>query len=442
MNGIYLSIVLLALYGDILKRYIPPETALFMLYSISIVILLLIYRIRNEKASVIPISREGVKILFFVKILISIYLLQLFTSINAPFMEGLSHALYMCIPLLYVVVIQEYCPEFELSRLGNYFLWLMIPVNLVGLAQYFIDPQFFASSTYNADSGIIYRNLLEGSFFARFPSVFASADRYSSMGLMQVYFVFILLLSRFENSFRNFLWISFNFVSAFAALFIAGARSRILIIVSVFAIMSIVVLLSCISATIKHTINIKLVKFVSFALILVVGFYFFGKTFIPREETEVFPVLTFLVQTYESNDVQDRIEQAIDLSLIPENITLFGEGLGSIDNAGKPGEFGIYSIWIESGLVWGSFLLIAFIGFIYVLSILTVRAFIAMKPVHLFIYCTALLLLIFGLLAGFTGVFELSTGILLCCSIAVITRSPYYITGHSFTAQPTMSDQR
>ena len=141
-----------------------------------------------------------------------------------------------------------------------------------------------------------------------------------------------------------------------------------------------------------------------------------------------FPVVELLLQSFESGDIDQRVADAATYSQLSAEISFFGQGLGSIGN-GKPGEFGIRSMWIESGFFWGIFMFFAFMGMIAAISMKIWRSFVVMDALSVAIYVIPVLLLIFGLLAGFTSTFELSTGLLLGCSIAVITRSSANITG-------------
>jgi len=77
--------------------------------------------------------------------------------------------------------------------------------------------------------------LFENGHFLRLPSIFVSADRYSAIGLIQFYLAFFLLLNQKQNKPVNIFWILFNFISGFIAMFISGARSRLIIVIAVFA---------------------------------------------------------------------------------------------------------------------------------------------------------------------------------------------------------------
>jgi hypothetical protein len=426
MNGIYISIALLVLYGDLIKRYLPAQESALALYTLAIAILFAIF-IMEKKNRGHASSSKGAKAVSLVAIVLSVtYLLQVFTSFNSPFIDGLIHAVYMCVPLIYIAVIQRNCPQFDLVRMGNVFLCLMIPVNCVGFIQYFIDPQFLISPVYSVESGIIVRNLLYGGTFLRFPSIFASADRYSAMGLMQLYFTFVLLHALNKPSHRWLSWILVNLFSASAVLLISGARSRIIIAATVLSLAGAAFIIKAFSSPkVKNAIpNVS--KVFPVLAILTVGYLFIGainKNLDLEEIAFQFPVITLFEQSFEEDDISFRLIEAGKLSIIPDDVTLFGEGLGTIGRGGKPGEFGIRSIWVESGLVWGSMLLLGFLGIIFILIRLTCKAFLLKHPSEVSIYSLPLLLMIFALLAGLTSAFELSSGILLGCSIAVITRS-------------------
>ncbi len=146
MSSIYLFIALVVLYGDVTKRYLSPQLSLLVLYVMAAAILIAMIRVGKKYKVYVPLSKEGQILNRLVLLLIVIYMLQLFTSFTSPFMDGLSHALYMVIPLLYIVIIQKYCPQFDLVKLAHVLFWLMIPVNLVGLVQHFINPDFLIST--------------------------------------------------------------------------------------------------------------------------------------------------------------------------------------------------------------------------------------------------------------------------------------------------------
>lgn len=429
MRVIYISIVLLVLYGDLIKRYLLAQESPIVLYALAIAILFAIFKVKKNYKTHIPISKEGRVVSSLTLFLIAIYMLQLFTSFDSEFIQGLTQAIYMSIPLLFIIVVQRYCPQFDLLKLGNVFFWLMIPVNCVGFIQYFIDSQFLISSVYSMKGGIVARNLMFGGTFLRFPSLFTSADRYSAMGLMQLYFVFIMFLSSVKLSYRRIFWIAFNFSSASAALLIAGARSRILIAVVVLVLMAVTLILGAFLSSRRRHLRTLGRALPIFSILLLVGYLLMGVFHQELgREGEAFPVLTLFQQSFEERDIHGRLEEATSSSFIPDEITLFGKGLGTVGEGGRPGEFGIRSMWIESGLIWGSLLLMGFAGIVLMLLKLTYSAFLSKKWIEIAVYCVPLLLMIMALLTGLTSAFELSSGILLGCTIAVITRSSLNVT--------------
>lgn len=430
MMDLYSSIVLLVIYGDIVKRYLPPQTSLAILYVSAILIMVIMYRMKSEKRTYASLSKDERLMNGSTILLIGVYLSQLLTSFNSPFMLGLSHAMYMCIPLLYIVVIQLYCPQFDLMKFGNVYLWLMIPVNIVGWVQYYINPNFLISAAYSGDlGGVILRNLFEGDPFSRYPSIFASADRYSSMGLMHFYFTLVLLTYSDGAPRRNKYWIAFNMASSWSALLIAGARSRILIALAALILMAINYI---VMSNQKHAQWLLKQVIIFTIVILIFGVIFTNFINHGQDEMEVFPVITFLQQSYQEGDIYDRIEQALSLSIVSDETTLVGDGLGTkSEPPGKPGEFGVYSIWGESGFIWGSLLLLGYAGMMLTMVRMTCRAFIFKQSVMSAIYSIPLMIIIFALLAGLTSAFELSSGVLLACTLAVITRASFNSTNAS-----------
>lgn len=435
MQRIYYAIVLLVLYGDLFKRVLPPSAALFAVYASALAILFAI-AIRSYSFTH-RISEEGHVLRVAVISLTLLYAAQLLTSSSEDFLDATSHALYMIVPLMYIWVLQSRCPEFDLVRLGKLFLLFMIPINLAGVVQYYFDPTFLISTTYDEVSGgVIARNFLYVGSFNRYPSLFASADRYSAMALMQLYFTAVVFMGTRTNPNRAKLWLIINVVSAVVALLIAGARSRIIIAI-------VAVILSMITYFIKILFagKLTLARAVGFfGLTLFLSIFMLQLT-TPHElsgatsEEDFFPVITMLAQTLQERDIAVRVDEAAEFSLLPDDITVFGQGLGTIGK-GKPGEFGIQSIWAESGLFWGVPMLIAFLVIVVSLALMTWRSFLTLEPLKVAIHMVPLLLLIFALLAGLTSSFELSSGLMLGCLIAVISRRQQTSTARSRKLEP------
>ncbi len=413
-RSVYFYIPLLALYGDIIKRFYPSG-ALATVYGLAILILLsIVYQSKGKRVS---LGREAKQIIFIVSLLIATYALQVSTSFNSPLNEGLSHFLYMAVPLSFIIVILKYLPQFELTRLAMFFLIMMIPINIAGFMQYWVDPSFMISTGYSGDlGGVIERNLIYKGVFNRYPALFVSADRYSAMALMQFVFSIMVLSGKGAASYKRYLWFIVNLLSSFAALGISGARSRIFIALTISSFIAVVQLVALIRVS-GISIDRRIKGLVALTLSLCLIILFFTETHAPNRED--IPILTMIQQTFAERDIHSRIDQSLTLSFIPDDISLFGAGLGTESQVpGKPGEFGIRAIWAESGFFWGSLILFCFLGIVYLLFIYSFKAAVKGESLSFVMHSTPLLLIIFGLLSGFTGVFELSSGILLACVIA------------------------
>lgn len=417
MNAFYWGLALLVVWGDLVKSYYPAQEALAMLYAAACLLLLLLvgasgWRLRPIQGRDANLASNAA--LF----LILIYFLQWGTSVYGPAREGLNHVLYMAIPLAYVVVISLYRPNFDHVALANLVLLLMIPVNLIGIVQYTVDPTFFISTSYSGESGgVIRRNLLYDAAFQRFPSLYASADRYSAMGLMQFYYSIILLNAPTTGRLR-LAWTAFNVLGALTALAIAGARSRIMIVFVLAAVITVVYLVQRLLAGQRQKGG-RILAILSAAT--VIGFLAFVAREAPVGQYSVF---VFLQQSLLERDLNHRIDQTITQSRLPDEISAFGQGLGTIGVGGKPGEFGIRSIWAESGVIWGSLLLA---GFTALMLALARRAIVSIRQRHLLelaLSLMAILIVATALLTGLTSAFELSSGLLLACAIVLAVRPP------------------
>jgi hypothetical protein len=422
MKYIYIGIGLLTVYGDLLKGFLPPDIALGTLYGLAGVILLLM--IACDKRS--PVGTQQGNLMKMASLaLIILYTVQIFPSV-----EGLTYAVinaaYVSIPLGFTVVILTCCSSFELRRLANVILWMIIPVSCVALIQLFLDTGFLVNMNYGEQGAVILRNFLEGGeTFARLPSLYVSADRYSAMALMQLYFALVMLLNVNKRGIFSVLWPTFNCASALMALLISGARSRILITAIVFGAVSFSFLFSVVSPEGRQQCN-KLARAVLLLLGtgVLIGIVLPGFTnLIFAREDPVFPVVKLLQQSKEQGDINERVTGTLMDSAPPQNVTLFGEGLGTVSETGRPGELGVASIWIESGLIWGSLMLLAFGGMILALLFPFFRSILSGQALKVALFGVPILQIVFALISGLSSSFELSSGVLLGCSLGAITRS-------------------
>ncbi len=413
MNYLYFAIVGLSVYGDTLKWILPADAALATLYVLAAAVLVAIVAIGRP----LKLQRDARVVAILALVLVGCYATQAATSFEVPLEGAMKTALYVSIPLLYIVAIQKYWVDFDIERTARIFLICMVPINVVGAIQYFVDPSFLVLTTYSDETAIIVRNLGEGESFSRYPSIFASADRYSAMALMQFYFSLVVLQARDKRSYWGWAWVLANLALSVVALFIAGARSRVMIAGGLSAILMFGLVFAAVTSN-RLSGRTKVAGFAVFTALACVAVIVW-----PDEAQRAeFPVLELLHRSIEGGEISDRINDAIYLSMIDNDISMFGNGLGSESEGGRPGEFGIMTIWAESGLFWGVVMVGCFAGMVWMLLKSAVIAFMRRQPVNAAIFAFPSVLLLFAVVAGLSSSFELSTGLMLATSIAWVTQ--------------------
>jgi hypothetical protein len=425
MNIIYFVVVVLTLYSDLLiKGNLSGSMALAVQYILAFVILALMVKIGDKKKTDFTSDSSAANIIsFFVYFLIFNYTIQMLTANDVPMMHSATHLAYVCIPLLFLPVVLWRCPEFNLAKLCGVFLLLMIPVNVVGFIQYFIDSSFLISYSYSESGGIVLRNSYHG-VFSRYPSIFVSADRYSAIALIQLYFSIILLSLTEKRTFKFSLWINFNLICGALGILISGARSRIFIVLILMFFMTLSLFaFNWLRLKSRNKFNAVLAS-----MLILIGSSIFIISNPSTLESELvdFPVIDLLTTSIKKKATEERILRYISRTSVSYDVTLLGKGLGSLGYGGKPAEIGVGSIWIECGVVGGILILTGFFGIIIVLLYLTITAFIRGSPLDVCIFGLPTLALSMGLLTGLTSVFEFSSGILLMVAVgANIQRYSY-----------------
>ncbi len=426
MRLVYFSILLLTVYGDFAKRVLSPSASVAFLYGAALAVALWMIALPKMKMPYKAGGEARVILGCFIFILL-LYIFHLLVALaRGVNFSAISSALYICIPVFYSIAILKFYPQFNVVKLAQIFLILMIPVNAVGLIQYFVNPDFLISTAYAATGGIIERNLLEtGTTFLRFPSIYVSADRYSALGLTQCFFALMVGGLPGQRKRPNIFWVLLGFAGGIIALLVSGARSRILITLVLTLLFTLTAIRSLYLRGGRASFMRKLVKRILIGVFLVVPALFFLIVCNPQllQYVSNYQVIDFLIMSFHEGNVTSRIDEAASLSLLPENISLFGEGLGSL--SGKPGEFGIMSMWSEGGLVFGGLTLVAFIVIILNLTRLAVKSFLKGEPSKTAVFAFPALVLSFGLLTGLTGVLEFSSGILLMVSLAAAMKYAY-----------------
>lgn len=402
-----------AVYGDLLKRVLPGTVALVSLYAISVTIILFMLatgrRSQRFRLRTPAVSRLAA-------LLMATYYIQFCLGLEVDLLPAMMMLMYVCVPLAIIVVIPCAYPEFDIHALALQTTILMVPIHAVGAVQAFIDPQFLVSTAYSETGGVIARNFLDGTdTFNRLPSLFASADRYAGVSAMQVFLTFLLFSEQALRTKRAMLWLTFSLLLAFAGLFFAGARSRILIVAAALLVAGIALLVSVQRGrltTFGRTILVRAVMVIG--LLLTVGLSFESV----RHRIAELPIFAMLEQTAEQGDAQDRTQQAIDISMVPDDVKFFGEGLGKSGD-GRPGEFGIRAMWIEGGFFWTIIMLMIHAGILLSIVMEAIRSTLGGNAVLSLMLTAGGLFWLFGLLAGLSSSFELSVALLLCPMIAV-----------------------
>ena len=399
-----------ALYGDLLKRVLPGTVAVALLYAISAVILLaMILTGRRRRTSRTPLISTLAGMLMLT------YFLQFCTGFEVDLLPALMMFIYVCIPLAIIFIIPSAYPEFDIRALAQYTMILIVPIHMIGIVQHFIDPHFMVSTAYSEMGGVIVRNFLEGTdTFQRLPSLFASADRYAGVSAMQVFLSFMILSGQKKRQWRSMLWLAFNLVSAAGGLMISGARSRILIAAAALLVAGIALLFKLVTGQMSNIGKVMLSRAAIVAGLALAGALSFESV---RDHITDMPVVTILAQTADKGDVQGRFQAAVDISMVPDGVKFFGEGLG-VSGSGRPGEFGVRAMWIEGGFFWTVIMLIIHAGILLAIVRGGIRATLTGNAMLSMALTGGGTFWLFGLLAGLSSAFELSLALLLFPMIA------------------------
>lgn len=443
---LYMAIAALALYGDLLKRVIGATGALFTIYAIFGLIIATCFAkaYAPEARSVRPGNNWFSTVCLA---LLGVYLIQMGTNFDVPLFEAVASAFYIVLPLTYIVTITRCFPQFDLYRLGQSFLVLMPPIVAVALVQYFVDESFMVDMTYGGaggSGGVIARNLMddnilgEGTYYNRLPSLMVSADRLSAVGMMHLYFC-VLVLHGYSGRMttRRVLWLLFSVVSAIAVLMIAGARGRILVVGAAIALAGLPMLKQLIARGRQRLSSTRFSPVVTVMVVAMIA----GAVWAARMEGNTagsiaaVPMVRQLKATAEKGDVWDRTSDYFTNSFMPDDVTVFGRGLGTVGVGGRPGERAVTTMWIESGFFWTLPMLLMHAALVLRLTQCLAGAFRRQTPYDVFLCAVPLLLWVFGLLTGFTVTFELTTALTLFPAVAVITagvvaspaRGPVYV---------------
>lgn len=405
-----------AVYGDLTKRVLPATAALGTLYAVTAGIIVIM--LANGRHN----GRQSDRILVHLSVaLLTVYSLQFLTGYHAELLPALMMLFYIAVPLVLLLTILTVYRSFDIQSLAFYTAVFMLPVHAVGLIQHFVNPNFLISHAYSENGGIIARNFLVGTnTFDRLPALFASADRYAGVSAMQFLLSFLLPRGRGPHRKASLALIGLSLLSGAIGMGLAGSRSRILIVGGALVGGGVALFVNLLRSPGSRRMRFMFKTAVVALILSLIATVGSEKV---RDRISEFPVLSMLAETQDKGDVQDRFHQAAHISSIPDDVTFFGEGLGS-DAEGRPGEFAIRSMWIEGGLFWTTIMLLIHVSILLTIGRSLVRAITAGRPLLSMLLTASWLFWLFGLLAGFSSLFELSLALLLFPTLGVAALAP------------------
>lgn len=432
-NYAYLILCLffvIAVFGDLIKRYFSDYVALGILYGFSGIFLVVLFGV-GVKEYTRKIMLKSVAYSFTVIIIIFLYFIQILFNPADRLFSSIVFFTYLAVPLIIFLnfILRDY--NIEGFKLALIFSILMMPHHLVGIFQIFFDQNFLISRQYSEGGGIIIRGFLMGEAqnYFRFPALFVSADRYAGMCAVQLAVsAYFLPYLRNSKSIYVFCLVVLVF-SALLGSLISGVRSRMLIGYASF-LFGVLVYWVHSTATLRSVPVFKnknmkalLTRVTFVSLGIGSGIYF---------SYLIFDSVKILAQSLIINDFKLRMHNYVARSFISEDTPLVGIGMGGI--SARPSEFALQSLWIESGLVFGIPIAVLFAGLIILLVRSLLQAAFANQSGDAAIILCFTGFLAFGLLAGFSTNFELSMA-LSCFPIAAIAISGYTKAGLSLNVR-------
>lgn len=388
------ALFFIAVYGDIIKYALTPAFSNLLLYFILFIVMSAIFLTPNARA----IDVEIIYLLFIMYIIVVIMSIFAFMSFPQQGVKSLSYLIYFCIPV-FTLNIAARKLDFAFYQKFKRLLILSLPIVFIAIVQKFYDQSFLVNSSYSSDSALILRNLFDGSFFVRYPSIYASADRFSGVCMC---LVIMAAQYSFYSERKSEKFIGGVLIILFTVgLLIAGARSRILVLI----------IPVIIGLFFGFFIMLKSKKIELSVILLVLSLFIsFFATMLDPLVLSVFEVTNMIADTIVNGDVVVRLLQAY-VESFPTSTDAFNFELGA-DANGKPGEFMLRSFSVDIGIFGRNIFLflhilvllqVCFIIFRYVLE----RDFPkSLLSVFLLIY------LLLGFTAGVTGIYEFSSAIL------------------------------
>ena len=394
--ALFSLVLFFSIYGDLLKRVMVPSAALAVVYAIPL--LAGVFLVRSNGNS----YQLANKVAFIFLCLIFVYAAQILFQISRFSTATLSYLLYIIVPVIILVSGIKSVSSIQLKVLVFIFCTFMLPQHFVGFVQYFIQEDFGLSSYYNPSGGVIVRGFLStADNYSRYPALFVSADRYAGLSAVQVASCAVFFNGSMGRYRTLIIFLAIMFVACglFGSL-VSGVRSRMLI---GFASLLIPLCFSFLTsfARSKKNPNFRKLLLVTLAVtVCLAGFYYLG--------SDVFKSVEMVRQTFVTGDIYVRFYDLWIRSFPNVDTSFFGDGIGAI--GAKPSEFGIMSMWIESGWFFTPILLVCYSLYVCLCAVATFYAlrcdFIGEASI---ILCFVGLLL-FGIFAGLTTNFEIALG--------------------------------
>ena len=422
----------ITVYGDLLKRVLAPFWALGALYALACFWLLIIFYIFVRRR----VFHTNAQVVTPFALIIGLYFVQIFFHPQFFSFDAVVFFLYFFIPLSSLILLSSFSWEFDTKDIVFVFGIFMLPHHIFAIIQMFFDQDFGVSTAYNEHGGVIIRSFIaptdEGhvTVYSRLPGLFVSADRYAGMSALQVALSAYFVSFSQKNTPSDLAKFIFLLTLGIFGLFISGVRSRTGIGIS-----------ALLAATIACYLYWYLSERVSLRVAFrhVIGFFLGAIPISALVWMMNFDSLIMLKQSFMSDDIFIRFSQMFAMSLPPADVTVVGEGIGSLGR--RPAEFGIWAMWRESGLLFSSLLLFSYFTVIVVCVIAIIGGIRANHVGDTSVILCFLGFLMFGMLAGFSTNFEYSLGLALftLTGIALRRNAPKWLVQPSLLGRTKAS---
>lgn len=319
-------------------------------------------------------------------------------SVSNTAFQAVSYFMYFFVPFYALYISYKKIDAYKLNLIRN-LLFISSPIIIVAFIQKFFDNSFLVNTSYSETGAVIFRNTFDGGFFARYPSIYASADRFSAVSLcLFIISVQAYIISKNKSDKLGFIFFGILFLFGIV---IAGARSRLLVLVIPITFMLYFMVINALRLR---------TNLVGAGVILV--FTTVTITFVNSDNfKENFEVIMFMIETFNNNDIYGRLLQAY-IESTPSNVSEFSYNLG-YDANGKPGEFTFRSLAIDLGTFGQSIFFMLFSILLTVFVMMFTLSVLSHDRRLIVFFAFFITYFLFGIITGLTGILELSSGLLM-----------------------------